>query len=146
MDGTVVREVLRSVLEERDEPVGAGAGSEHGNWTQLGAKILAGEKGRAEYFKVAKYPYGSEFSYDTTGQEEIVIWLLYFGYDDAAKRTVDHILSYMRNLPSWAYMGGAVASDVANGGKWLTTAGTGQGDLGKMHYRAGLNQVLLLCT
>jgi hypothetical protein len=49
----------------------------------------------------------------------------------------------MRSLPNWAYMGGADAGDVANGGKWLTSAGTGVGDMGKMHYRAGLNQIPL---
>jgi hypothetical protein len=74
----------------------------------------------------------------------VVVWLLYFGYDDAAARTVDHVLQYMRPLPNWAYNGGAQAGDVANGGKWLVTAGTGRGDEGKMHYRAGLNQVPLV--
>lgn len=49
----------------------------------------------------------------------------------------------MRNLPNWAYNGGAVAGDVANGGKWLVSAGTDRGDFGKMHYRAGLNQIAL---
>ena len=35
----------------------------------------------------------------------------------AAKATVDHILSYMRSIPSWAYNGGARAADSGNGGK-----------------------------
>ena len=87
---------------------------------------------------------GSEFGYDTTGQEEVVVWQLYFGYDDDASRTINHVLQYMRPLPNWAYNGGAVAGDVANGGKWLVSAGTGVGDFGKMHYRAGLNQIPLV--
>ena len=99
---------------------------------------------RADYFRTAATPYGSEFSYDTTGQEEVVVWLLYFGHDDAAARTVEHVLQYMRGLPNWAYNGGAQAGDVANGGKWLVSAGTGAGDSGKMHYRAGLNQIPLI--
>ena len=37
------------------------------------------------------------------------MWLLYFGYDDAAQRTIKHIQQYMRHLPNWAYNGGAVA-------------------------------------
>ena len=155
MDGTVFREVLRSVLEENATANGArsrnhdpaddlSADGAAGNlWNELGAKLLAGQASRAKYWSTAMWPYGSEFSYDTTGQEEVVVWLLYFGYDVAAKRTVDHILSYMRSLPNWAYMGGADAGDVANGGKWLTSAGTGVGDMGKMHYRAGLNQIPL---
>lgn len=75
---------------------------------------------------------------------QVVVWLLYFNFDDAAGRTVDHILQYMRSLPNWAYNGGAQAGDVANGGKWLVSAGTGRGDSGKMHYRAGLNQIPLI--
>ena len=104
---------------------------------------MKGEKSRADYFKTAPFPYGSEFAYDTTGQEEVVVWQLFFDYDTDAARTIDHILQYMRGIPNWAYNGGAVAGDVANGGKWLVSAGTGRGDLGKMHYRAGLNQIPL---
>lgn len=158
MDGTVTREVLNAVLEEaggdggplRECGGGAGGGGGGGGaggaiepWATLGAKILAGEKSRADYFKTAPNPYGSEFAYDTTGQEEVVVWLLYFGYDDAAQRTIKHIQQYMRHLPNWAYNGGAVAGDTANGGKWFVSAGTGRGDFGKMHYRSGLNQIPL---
>ena len=55
---------------------------------------------------VSRYPYGSEFAFDTTGQEEVVVWLMHFfnassrhtnTYAAAAKRTVDHVLSYMRS-------------------------------------------------
>ena len=50
---------------------------------------------------------GSEFSFDTTGQEAVVVWLLYFAnstntFAAAAKETVDHILSYMRSSATWA--------------------------------------------
>lgn len=138
MDGTVQREVLRSVLEEDDV---AGPKS---TWTALANDMVRAQKARADYWSTAKYPYGSEFSYDTTGQEEVVVWLLYFGYDDAAKRTVDHILSYMRSFPGWAFMGGAMAGDIGNGGKWYVVAETGFAEaFGKMHYRAGLNQIPL---
>ena len=58
---------------------------------------------RAVLFASEQYPYGSEFSFDTTGQEAVVVWLLHFanktnGFAVDAKRTVDHILSYMRHL------------------------------------------------
>ena len=144
MVGTVFREVLRSVLEENATAAPGGGGM----WDHLGARLLADQAKRALHWSTAKWPYGSEFSYDTTGQEEVVVWLMYFanatnGYDAAAKKTVDHVLSYMRSIPNWAYMGGADAGDVANGGKWLVSAGTGVGDMGKMHYRAGLNQIPL---
>ena len=32
---------------------------------------------------------------------------MHYGNELAAKATVDHILSYMRSIPSWAYNGGA---------------------------------------
>ena len=164
MDGTVFREVLRSVLEENQTASVTsidGVADTTGNaqtpkptcwdkkqatgtcWGILGEMLTAQNEQRAKIWSTKLWPYGSEFGYDTTGQEEVVVWTLYFGYDEAAKRTVDHILSYMRSLPNWSFMGGADSGDVANGGKWLTTAGTGQRDMGKMHYRAGLNQIPL---
>ena len=35
------------------------------------------------------------------------MWNLYFGNMSVAKKTVDHVLSYMRSSPTWAYNGGA---------------------------------------
>ena len=32
---------------------------------------------------------------------------MYYGNMTAAKRTVDHVLSYMRSSPTWIYNGGA---------------------------------------
>ena len=43
-------------------------------WDFLGGKILAGQESRGKYWSTAMWPYGSEFSYDTTGQEEVVVW------------------------------------------------------------------------
>ena len=65
---------------------------------------------------------GSEFAFDTTGQEAVVVWLLYFAnitnhFETAAKRTVDHILSYMRSSATWAYNGGSRSwGDLGNNG------------------------------
>mgnify|MGYP004274824279 CR=1 FL=1 len=38
---------------------------------------------------------------------QVVVWNLYFGNESVAKKTVDHILSYMRSSPTWAYHGGS---------------------------------------
>ena len=63
----------------------------------------------------------------------------------AAKRTVDHILSYMRSSPTWAYNGGARSwGDAGNNAKWLPAFGTGLSQRGQMHYRAGLNMIPLI--
>ena len=91
------------------------------------------------------YPYGSEFGFDTTGQEEVVVWNLYFGNTSAAKQTVDHVLSYMRSSGTWAYNGGSRSwGDIGNNGKYLATFGTGAQDRGLMHYRSGLNMIPLI--
>lgn len=90
-------------------------------------------------------PYGSEFGFDTTGQEEVVVWNLYYGNMTAARKTVDHILSYMRSSPTWAYHGGARSwGDAGNNAKWLGAFGTGFDDRGQMHYRSGLNMIPLI--
>lgn len=90
------------------------------------------------------------FAFDTTGQEAVVVWLLYFanetnGFAAAAERTVDHILSYMRSSPTWAYNGGTRSwGDLGNNGKWMVTSGANFETRGNMHYRSGLNAIPLL--
>lgn len=78
------------------------------------------------------------------------MWLLYFanetnGFAAAAERTVDHILSYMRSSPTWAYNGGTRSwGDLGNNGKWMVTSGANFETRGNMHYRSGLNAIPLL--
>ena len=136
MDGTVFRQVLRAARAE-------GAA---GNATLavMADKVEANMRSRQKHWAAIPYPYGSEFGFDTTGQEEGVVWSLYFEDEPTAKKTVDHILSYMRSSPTWAYHGGARSwGDVGNNGKWMVTFGTGANDRGQMHYRSGLNMIPL---
>ena len=148
MDGTVFREVLRSVKEEaEDDPA---------TWSSVAGVIEANMQQRAAAFAGQHYPYGSEFAFDTTGQEEVVVWLLHFAnsaggaagnYTAAAKRTVDHVLSYMRSSPTWAYHGGTRSwGDLGNNGKWMVSHSTASNfeTRGNMHYRAGLNMIPLI--
>jgi hypothetical protein len=137
MDGTVAREVLEAMLVE----------AEAGNTTfaDIGSKLTDQMWARQKQWERTPYPYGSEFGFDTTGQEEVVVWNLYFGNETVAKKTVDHILSYMRSSPTWAYHGGSRSwGDIGNNGKYLATFGTGAADRGTMHYRSGLNMIPLL--
>ena len=67
---------------------------------------------------------------------------MYYGNQVAAKATVDHILSYMRSIPHWAY-NGARAADSGNNGKWMPSMGTGKPDRGQMHYRSAEHDPLL---
>ena len=53
------------------------------------------------------FPYGSEFSWDSTGHEEINTWLLWHGHHAAANKTVGAILAYSSYVPHWAHCGSA---------------------------------------
>ena len=53
------------------------------------------------------FPYGSEFPWDSTGQEEINTWLLRSGKYAAANKTVGAVLAYSSLMPHWAYCGSA---------------------------------------
>jgi len=137
MDGTVAREVLRALHVE-----GAAGNATLG---ALGTTLEANMKTRQQNWAKTPYPYGSEFGFDTTGQEEVVVWNLYFGNESVARKTVDHILSYMRSSPTWAYHGGSRSwGDIGNNGKYLATFGTGAADRGNFHYRSGLNMIPLI--
>jgi len=137
MDGTVAREVLDALIVE-------GAA---GNTTlaSLGQTLKDNMKARQLHWAGTPYPYGSEFGFDTTGQEEVVVWNLYFGNESVAKKTVDHVLSYMRSSPTWGYHGASRSwGDVGNNGKYLATYGAGAADRGNFHYRSGLNMIPLI--
>lgn len=64
-------------------------------------------KKRALHWKSLKYPFGSEMPWDSTGQEEVYIWSLFFGFEEKADVTLKAILAYMPAIPSWAYNGNA---------------------------------------
>jgi len=136
MDGTVFREILDILKIE---------GASNTTMSGWESTINSNMQTRQRRFASQKYPYGSEFGFDTTGQEEVVIWNLYYGDTVHAKQTVDHILSYMRSSPTWVYNGGSRSwGDIGNNGKYLTTYGTTQYDRGNMHYRSGLNMIPLI--
>jgi len=142
MDGTLFREILRSIQEE--------AQTDPTQWSDVAQKIESNMYSRAKIFASEEYPYGSEFAFDTTGQEEVVTWLMHFSnssndWNIAAKRTVDHILSYMRSSPTWAYHGGSRSwGDLGNNGKWFATFGASFETRGNFHYRSGLNMIPLI--
>ncbi|KAK3274995.1 hypothetical protein CYMTET_16855, partial [Cymbomonas tetramitiformis] len=95
------------------------------------------------------FPYGSEFNWDTTGQEEVAVWGAYFNAtsEDQFKgelnaRAVDAILAFMPSVPNWAYNGAAGGwGDFSNNAKWMVTGGW---EREGGHYRAGLNSIPLI--
>ena len=66
MDGTVAREVLDALTVEG----AAGNATLAGLADAIRANMLQRQQGWAR----TPYPYGSEFGFDTTGQEEVVVW------------------------------------------------------------------------
>ena len=133
MDGTIFREILVALQAEGALNATIQA------WADALDKNMAA---RALQWSTEPYPFGSEFSYDTTGQEEVFVWLQHYGYADAANRTLNCILAYMRLLPNWAWHGGATSQgDLGNNGKWFINRG---GERILQHYRAGLNNIPII--
>lgn len=65
MDGTVFREVLDALKEEGQ------ANETIAGWA---AELDSRMRGRQGRWQRERFPYGSEFAFDTTGQEEVVVW------------------------------------------------------------------------
>lgn len=93
MEGTVFYLILKDLRAE--------------GLQQMANGLEAVMKKRALHWRSLAYPFGSEMPWDSTGQEEVYIWSLFFGYLDKAKVTVDAILAYMPTMPNWAYNGNA---------------------------------------
>ena len=93
MEGTIFYYILQDLKAE-------GKGEE--------AQALESEmKKRALHWDTLPFPFGSEMPWDSTGQEEVYIWTLYFGDTDKADITYNAILAYMPTIPHWGYNGNA---------------------------------------
>jgi len=125
MEGTVFYLILKDLKEEGLEPM---------------ANLLEAEmKKRAIHWASLPYPFGSEMPWDSTGQEEVYIWSLFFGYEDKAAVTLDAILAYMPAIPHWAYNGNARRY-------WDFLFAGGLPRIERMihHYGSGLNAIPVL--
>ncbi len=96
-------------------------------------------KRRADHWASLNYPFGSEMSWDSTGQEEVYMWSKYFGFDEKASITLKAILAYMPTIPHWAYNGNARRYwDFLYGGK------LSRYERMIHHYGSGLNAIPVL--
>lgn len=93
MEGTIFYLVLKDLRKE--------------GRTKMADELEAAMKKRTVHWASLPYPFGSEMPWDSTGQEEVYIWSLFFGYEDKAAVTLDAILAYMPTIPHWAYNGNA---------------------------------------
>lgn len=93
MEGTVFYMVLKDLRKE--------------GLTAMADDLEAAMKKRAAHWATLPFPFGSEMPWDSTGQEEVYIWSLFFGYEEKAAVTLDAILAYMPTIPHWAYNGNA---------------------------------------
>jgi len=139
MDGTVFREVLLSLKEE--------ALANATNWQNKATLIEKMMNTRVGWWNAEAAPFGSEFNWDTTGQEETAVWGAYFNstsstYGNLNQRVVAAILAYTPNVPNWAWHGAAAGwGDFSNNAKWMVLAGW---EREGQHYRAGLNAIPVL--
>ena len=103
------------------------------------AAMEAAMRGRADHWKLEKYPFGSEMPWDSTGQEEVYAWTKYFHYDEKAEVTLHAILGYDPAIPSWGYNGSARRYwDFIYGGKYRRL------ERQLHHYGSGINAIPLL--
>ncbi len=125
MEGTVFILILEDLKREGFADMAAGL-----------EKIM---KVRAVEWSKLNYPFGSEMSWDSTGQEEVYMWSRYFGFDDKALVTLNAILAYMPTVPHWAYNGNARRYwDFLYGGK------LSRYERMIHHYGSGLNAIPVL--
>merc|ERR1740117_1070098 len=84
---------------------------------------------------------GSEFAWDTTGQEEAYVWGDWFSSESRpaaalAASALDQILAYTPLVPNWAWHGSAFGmGDFGNNGFYRGSGRVLQ------HYRSGLNSI-----
>lgn len=125
MEGTVFILILEDLKRE--------------GYANLAANLEKIMKGRADHWASLSYPFGSEMSWDSTGQEEVYMWSKYFGFDEKAAVTLKAILAYMPTVPHWAYNGNARRYwDFLYGGK------LSRYERMIHHYGSGLNAIPVL--
>jgi hypothetical protein len=125
MEGTVFYDILNDLKAE--------------GWYNRANLLERAMRARADQWRKLQYPFGSEMPWDSTGQEEVYAWSVYFGFDDKAETTIDAILGYMPALPNWGYNGSARRYwDFLYGGKLSRI------ERQLHHYGSGLNAIPVL--
>ncbi|WP_240337071.1 DUF5695 domain-containing protein [Rufibacter psychrotolerans] len=125
MEGTIFYMVLKDLKAE--------------GMNEMAGTLEAAMKKRAIHWASLPYPFGSEMPWDSTGQEEVYIWSLFFGYEEKADVTLNAILAYMPTVPHWAYNGNA-----RRYWDFLYAGGLPRVERMIHHYGSGLNAIPVL--
>ncbi|WP_230679976.1 DUF5695 domain-containing protein [Pontibacter rufus] len=125
MEGTIFYMVLKDLKAE--------------GMNEMASTLEAAMKKRAIHWASLPYPFGSEMPWDSTGQEEVYIWSLFFGYEDKADVTLNAVLAYMPTIPHWAYNGNA-----RRYWDFLYAGGLPRVERMIHHYGSGLNAIPVL--
>lgn len=76
-------------------------------YTQEYAQMLTLQQARAAIWQSLPFPFGSEFPWDSTGQEEIYLTAHHFRLYTLSNSTLQAILAYTHSVPNWGYHGSA---------------------------------------
>ncbi|MBC3542232.1 hypothetical protein H7U12_21290 [Rufibacter sp. H-1] len=125
MEGTIFYMILKDLKAEGK--------------SEMAGLLEAEMKKRAIHWASLPYPFGSEMPWDSTGQEEVYIWSLFFGYEEKADVTLNAILAYMPTVPHWAYNGNA-----RRYWDFLYAGGLPRVERMIHHYGSGLNAIPVL--
>lgn len=69
--------------------------------------MTATQRARATVWQSLPFPFGSEFPWDSTGQEEIYLTAQHFGMYTLSNSTLLAVLAYAHSVPNWGYHGAA---------------------------------------
>ncbi|KAI9147430.1 hypothetical protein HJFPF1_12450 [Paramyrothecium foliicola] len=94
---------------------------------------------RIDIWRTEQFPFGSEMSWDSTGQEGVYYWARYFGETEMRDKARNSVLGYMPTVAHWAYNGNARRYwDFMVAGKLRIV------ERQIHHYGSGLNALVML--
>jgi hypothetical protein len=76
-------------------------------YTEEWKQMIALQQARTILWQEKPFPFGSEFPWDSTGQEEIYLTARRFGLYTLSNSTLDAVLAYTHSVPNWGYHGSA---------------------------------------
>ncbi|KAI0315331.1 hypothetical protein OF83DRAFT_363767 [Amylostereum chailletii] len=96
---------------------------------------------RQTIWSQSRFPFGSEMAWDSTGQEGVYTWSVFFNDSVTAVNSLNSILAYQPTVPHWGYNGNARRYwDNLYGGKLERI------ERQIHHYGSGLNALPLLAA